>query len=94
MRISFFGVLWATPPGPATARGAYRLRHWPDDIPGSFHTADVLRALSVMSHRPVTREWLLRQSNLKPRVLDGLLDLLVARGDLEVLDTSKYPVAP
>ena len=93
MRISLFGDLFASPAGQAALPTAYRLRHWPEHVPGPLHTVEVLRALSVMSHRPVTREWLLRQSKLKPRMLDELLDLLSARGDLEVLDTSKFRVA-
>ena len=78
---------------PTPQRGlVYRLRHWPE-LPENLHTADVLRALSVMSSRPVNRQWILRHSRLKPQVLDRLLARLAESGDLEVLDTSKFRAA-
>jgi hypothetical protein len=67
----------------------YRLRQWPD-LPERMRTADVLRALSVMSNRPVNREWLLRRVKLKARAVDELLAMLVTHGDVEVVDTSKF----
>jgi hypothetical protein len=93
MRItSFFAPLLAvSADSRVTVPGAvYRLRHWPD-LPPQLHTADVLGALSVMSSRAVSRSWILRHSKLGPDALDNLLALLSARGDLEVIDTSKYP---
>jgi hypothetical protein len=95
MRTSFFPPLYApwTRDEAREQRGQiYRLRHWPE-LPGPMHTADVLGALSVMSSRPVNRDWILRHCKLKPAALDELLRLLVARGDLEVVDTSNYPAA-
>ena len=89
MRISIFGYLRAAPA--ANPALAYRLRHWPERLPPSLHTADVLRTLSVMSNRPVNREWIRRNSSLKSSELDQLLDLLALHGDVEVLDTSRYP---
>ena len=97
MRISIFGALRASPPAPeatAAAPGAptlaYRLRQWPAGLPAPFYTADVLRVLSMMSIRPVSREWLQRHVKLQPRALDQLLDLLVQRGELDVVDTSTF----
>jgi hypothetical protein len=75
---------------PSQQRGlVYRLRQWPD-LPDRMRTADVLRALSVMSNRPVNREWLLRRVKLKARAVDELLAMLVTHGDVEVVDTSKF----
>jgi hypothetical protein len=75
---------------PAQQRGlVYRLRQWPD-LPDRMRTADVLRALSVMSNRPVNREWLLRRVKLKARAVDELLAMLVTHGHVEVVDTSKF----
>ena len=59
MRISIFGSLRASP---AATSLVYRLRHWPEQLPAGSHTADVLRALSGMSNRPVNREWSARTS--------------------------------
>lgn len=68
----------------------YRLKHWPE-LPPRHRTAEVYRALSLMSNRPVNRGWFLRHSRLKARELDGLLDRLIAQGAVEVLDVSSYP---
>lgn len=87
MRISIFGSLRASP---VASSLVYRLRHWPEQLPATLHTVDVLRALSVMSNRPVNREWIARTSKLKPAGLDQLLDLLVERGEVDVVDTSKF----
>jgi hypothetical protein len=38
----------------------YQLARWPD-LPGIPRTAALLRALSVMSHRPVTIAWFAKQ---------------------------------
>jgi hypothetical protein len=55
-----------------------------------MYTADVLRALSHMSTRPVSRDWIQRHSRLKSAALDQFLALLVARGELDVVDTSRF----
>jgi len=68
----------------------YRLRHWPE-LPSAARTADVLRLLSVMSHRPVNRRWMIAHSRLEVTRIDTLLQRLVARGDVEVIDVSRYP---
>jgi hypothetical protein len=70
----------------------YRLRHWPE-LPERMRTADVLRVLSVMSSRPVNREWLLRHLKMKPAGVDAFVEKLVQQDDLEVVDTSKYRTA-
>ena len=75
-------------PAPGDAL-VYRLRHWPD-LPIRHRTANVYRALSLMSNRPVNRGWFLRHSRMKPKELDGLLDRLVTQGAVEVLDVSQY----
>jgi hypothetical protein len=74
------------PPGEALV---YRLKQWPELAP-RHRTADVYRALSLMSNRPVNRGWFLRHSRLKAKELDGLLDRLVSEGAVEVLDVSNY----
>jgi hypothetical protein len=67
----------------------YRLKHWPD-LPMRHRTANVYRALSLMSNRPVNRGWFLRHSRMKARELDGLLDRLVTQGAVDVLDVSQF----
>lgn len=90
MRISIFGSLRAAPAAPAP-RLVYRLRHWPDHLPRSLRTAVVLRALSIMCNRPVSRSWILRNSPIKPATLDRLLDLLVSHDNVDVVDASHFP---
>jgi hypothetical protein len=68
----------------------YRLKQWPE-LPARHRTADVYKALSLMSNRPINRAWFLRHSRMKPKELDGLLDRLVAQGAVEVVDVSAYP---
>ena len=67
----------------------YRLKHWPD-LPSATKTAGVLRSLSVMSHRPVNRHWILNQSKLAPRQVDRLLQRLIEEGAVEVIDSARY----
>lgn len=67
----------------------YRLKQWPD-LPTRTRTADVLRALSMMSTRPVNRHWLLTHSKLQAHQVDQLLERLVAQGAVEVVDGAKY----
>lgn len=74
------------PPGEALV---YRLKHWPE-LPVRHRTANVYRALSLMSNRPVNRGWFLRHSRMKANELDGLLDRLVTQGAVEVIDVSSY----
>jgi hypothetical protein len=70
----------------------YRLKHWPE-LPRASRTADVFRALSVMSHRPVNRHWILSNSKLRAHEVDRLLERLVAEDAVEVIDGSKFPSA-
>src|SRR5687767_6698491 len=67
----------------------YKLKHWPE-LPAGSKTADVFRALSVMSHRPVNRRWLLTHSKLQAHQVDKLLQRLVDEDAVEVIDGSKY----
>ena len=68
----------------------YRLKHWPD-LPRNSRTADIFRALSVMSHRPVNRHWILANTKLRPQEVDSLLQRLVDEDAVEVIDGSKFP---
>ena len=68
----------------------YRLKHWPE-LPSRVRTAGVLRALSVMSNRPVNRNWILANSRLQAQDVDRLLARLVEQNAVEVIDGSKFP---
>jgi hypothetical protein len=67
----------------------YRLKQWPE-LPSASRTADVLRALSVMSNRPVNRQWILKHSKMREAEVDRLLARLVQDDAVEVIDSSKY----
>lgn len=67
----------------------YRLKHWPE-LSSFDRTADVFRALSVMSNRPINRRWILANSKLRAEQVDELLQRLVAEGAVEVIDGSKF----
>lgn len=67
----------------------YRLKHWPE-LSGPERTADVFRALSVMSNRPINRRWILANSRLRAEQVDRLLRRLVRDGAVEVIDGSKF----
>jgi hypothetical protein len=68
----------------------YKLKYWPR-LTGYSRTADVFRALSVMSQRPVNRNWILAHSTkMRAAQVDELLQLLVDEGAVEVIDGSKY----
>lgn len=70
----------------------YRLKHWPE-LPSRDKTADVYRALSVMSSRPVNRHWILANSKLRAKQVDSLLRRLVSEEAVEAIDVSKFPPA-
>lgn len=70
----------------------YRLRHWPS-LPTAVRTAEVLRLLSVMSHRAVNRRWMLAHSKLEAAQVEALLRRLVAKGDVEVIDIRRLKPA-
>lgn len=67
----------------------YRLKHWPE-LPSHNRTADVFRALSVMSTRPINRQWILAHSKLRAAQVDQLLRRLIDEGAVEVIDQSKF----
>lgn len=67
----------------------YRLKHWPQ-LPARQKNADVYRTLSVMSHRPVNRHWILATSRLTEKQVDRLLARLVDEGAVEVIDSGKF----
>lgn len=67
----------------------YRLKHWPD-LPPAHRTANVYRALSVMSSRPVNRQWVVGHSRMQAQQFDSLVELLVAQDAVEVFDVSRY----
>ena len=67
----------------------YRLKYWPN-LPQASRTAEVLRVLSVMSHRPVNRRWILAHTRLATDRIDTLLKDLVGRGAVEVIDPSRF----
>ncbi|HSI53308.1 MAG TPA: hypothetical protein VK981_05005 [Ramlibacter sp.] len=70
----------------------YKLKHWPE-LPQASKTAAVLRTLSVMSHRPVNRRWILATSKMGSQQVDGLLQKLVDDGAVEVIDGSRFAAA-
>lgn len=74
---------------PADDGLVYRLKRWPD-LPSAARTADVLRLLSVMSHRPVNRRWMLSYSRLDAEHVDALLRRLVDRDEVDVIDASGF----
>lgn len=98
-RSSFVPLAWlASRPAPHAESVAgeaaedglvYRLKRWPD-LPSPARTADVLRLLSVMSHRPVNRRWMLSYSRLDADHVDALLRRLVERGEVDVIDASAF----
>jgi hypothetical protein len=67
----------------------FRLRHWPE-LPSQDKIADVYRALSVMSNRPVNRHWILANSKLRAKQVDSLLQRLISEEAIEVIDGSKF----
>lgn len=67
----------------------FRLRAWPQ-LPEQGRTAEVYRMLSVMSHQPVNRQWLLASCRMAPEQLDALLQRLVAEGAVEVIDPARF----
>lgn len=71
----------------------YRLKHWPR-LPSSCRTADIFRALSMMSNRPVNRRWILNHSTMPAHEVDGLLHRLVEQGAVDVTDAGRYGTDP
>lgn len=73
----------------ATGDLIYRLKSWPE-LPEVGRTADIYRIFSVMSQRPVSRQWILARSRMAPEQLDQLLLMLEAEGVLEVIDPARF----
>jgi hypothetical protein len=67
----------------------FRLKAWPQ-LPEAGRTAEVYRMLSVMSSRPVNRQWLLARCRMAPKQLDTLLMKLAAEGSLEVINPARF----
>ena len=71
----------------------YRLKHWPT-LPESCRTAHIFQTLSLMSNRPVNREWILTHTRLNANQVDRLLQRLVDEDAVDVVDASAFgPVA-
>jgi hypothetical protein len=67
----------------------YRLKAWPElTEPG--RTAEIYRMLSVMSSRPVNRQWILTRTRMDRSHLDALLRKWVDEGAIEVIDPSRF----
>jgi hypothetical protein len=86
--ISRFGAS-SLPGDPAANDLIYRMKAWPQ-LPEAGRTAEIYRMLSVMSSRPVNRQWMLARSGLRAPDLDGLLDHLVDVGAIEVIDPARF----
>ncbi|WP_187074591.1 hypothetical protein [Ramlibacter cellulosilyticus] len=67
----------------------FRMKSWPQ-LPEDGRTADIYRVLSVMSHQPVNRQYLLARCRMAPQQLDKLLMKLVQEGALEVIDPARF----
>jgi hypothetical protein len=66
----------------------YRLKYWPE-LPSGERTADVFRALSVMSTRPINRGWILTHSKLRAEQVDQLLQRLLGEGAIEAINAAR-----
>jgi hypothetical protein len=67
----------------------YRLKSWPR-LPEAGRTLDIYRMLSVMSSRPVNRQWIMSRVRMEPRQLEEMLLQWVSEGALEVIDPSRF----
>lgn len=67
----------------------YRLKAWPE-LPEKERTAEIYRIFSVMSQRPVSRQWILARSRMNLGQLDRLLLRLEADGAMEVIDPARF----
>ena len=67
----------------------YRLKAWPE-VTEPGRTADVYRMLSVMSSRPVNRQWIQTHTRMDQRQLEELLSKWVAEGAIEVIDPKRF----
>jgi hypothetical protein len=78
---------------PPAGEPIFRLRGWPV-LPDALKTAAVYRTLSVMSHRPVNRRWIVASTRMKPEQVDQLLQRLIELGVVEVIDPSQFGDTP
>jgi hypothetical protein len=67
----------------------YRLKAWPQ-LPDADRTAEVYRMLSVMSSRPLSRQWILSHTRMQRQQLEELLLHLIAEGSVEVIDPARF----
>lgn len=73
-------------PGPQLI---YRLRAWPE-LDEDGRTAPVYRMLSLMSQRPLNRQWIIDHLHMAPAQVDAVLARLVAQGAVEVIDPAEF----
>lgn len=97
-RTTAFAELGAAPvvPQPVEPAGPepiYRLRRWPS-LPEGMRTVAALRLLSVMSTRPVSRGWVLRNTRMEAIEVDQLIERLCRKGEVEVIDPSGFAPMP
>lgn len=71
----------------------YRLRHWPE-LPPSMRIAAVLKLLSLMCSRPVSRSWMNSHSRVPHQRLVALLRLLEDQDALEIINPASFPPEP
>lgn len=83
------GATGSLPPAPPPGELIYRLRQWPT-LPPACRTADVYRALSLMSTRPVNRRWFVASTHLGQVDADRLLQTLCDEGALEIIDPGRF----
>jgi hypothetical protein len=67
----------------------YRLKAWPQ-LPEAGRTAEIYRMLSVMSSRPVNRQWVLTRTRMERHQLEELLHQWVREGAIEVIDPARF----
>jgi hypothetical protein len=67
----------------------YRLKAWPE-VTEPGRTAEIYRMLSVMSSRPVNRQWIMTRTTMERQRLEALLRKWVAEGAIEVIDPSRF----
>jgi hypothetical protein len=67
----------------------YRLKSWPE-LTEAGRTLEIYQMLSVMSSRPVNRQWVLTRTRMERSKLEALLRQWVAEGAIEVIDPTRY----
>jgi len=67
----------------------YRLKSWPE-LTEAGRTLEIYQMLSVMSSRPVNRQWILARTRMERAKLDALLRQWVAEGAIEVIDPARF----